>query len=564
MTAAVHGAADARAREAPDRSLILEAAAIWLALFVLNLLLLARVQNESDDSVWYLWFIQRGHATELFSPYHLVASWIGWAAYHGVRLAGYDGGPLVPVQVLNAMFGALGIAILWTLMRSLSRTLLVPIAAAGALAVSYGYWAYSLGPDIYPFATAALIAAFAAGYRATSDARPTAYLLFGLLAGAAVLGHNSNALFVLTVGGISLLIALRRHGLRQAFVLGLWYSAGVLFVIVPLYGAALATVKAHTPDAAYEWATAYAQSGEWGNITASSAPKALVGAGRAVIGGHFLFSLDSVREFADDASGGKSLREEVYLVRDFPAWLTYALVVPIVACGVALGLLAFNWLRRARALDEGPLTLAALALAWLLPVIVFAFWWEPVNLEFWMAAWVPLFILLALPLTVTSSASQRRHDAWVVGVLIASLFVVNLLGSIIPQLSEDNDYWRQRIAWYEDNATSDDLILANNHLETYYLRYFTPATVVQVDTAWLDAGQDSKAALAAVDERINDWDGRVLISDEVFHPASDEYSSCVQGQRPCIDFVETLRDAYLADSSVVGRDDLEQVWELAR
>ena len=564
MTAAVQATPDARVRDAPSRSLFLEGLAVWLGLTILNLLLLVRVQNESDDSIWYLWFIRRGHATELFSPYHLVASWIGWAAYNSARLVGFDGGPLVPVQVLNAIFGALGIAILWVLMRRLSTSRLPAIAAAGALALSYGYWAYSLGPDIYPFATASLIAAFAGAYYATTNARGLPYFVFGILAGVTVLGHNSNALFVVTVGGASLLLVCGDAGWRRAVLLGLTYSAGVLLVLVPLYGAALATVKANTPAEANDWLTAYAQSGEWGKVSPASIHKAIVGSGRAVIGGHFLFSLDTVREWAEDASGGKSLREEVYLVRDFPRWLAFVLVVPVVAIVAALVVLAGNWIRRWSDIEQGPRTLAWLCVAWLLPVAVFAFWWEPVNLEFWIAAWIPVAILLALPLTVPSGARGRRLDSWVVGGLLASLFAVNFVGSIVPQLSQENDYWRERIAWYEEHATENDLVLANNHLETYYLRYFTPATVVQIDVPWLNAGKDSQQAFAVVDAEVADWEGRVLISDEVFDPASDDYSSCVEGERPCTGFVEVLRDAYQADSTVIGEDALEKVWELRR
>ena len=543
--------------------MLFEGLAIWLALSVLNLILLVRVQNESDDSVWYLWYIERGHATELFNPYHLVASWIGWAGYNGVRLLGYDGGPLIPVQVINALFGALGIAALWLLIRFATKTRLPAVAAAGMLAVSYGYWAYSLGPDIYPFATAALIGALAGAYYATMNPRAGTYFVFGLLGAVAVLGHNSNALFVLTVGGASLLLIAREAGLRRAVELGLCYSAGVLLVVVPLYGAAIATVQASTPAEAYDWMTLYAQSGEWGNISASSVPKAIVGAGRALIGGHFLFSLDAVREWAEDTSGGKSLREEVYLVRDFPRAASYLLIVPIIAIAGALIVLGANWIARGRALEHGPRTLAVLCVGWLVPVVVFAFWWEPINLEFWMAAWVPLIILLALPLAASTGDRDRRIDVTVVGVLLASLFVVNFYGSILPQLSQENDYWRERIAWYEQNATEDDLILSNNHLESYYLRYFTDAEVFQVDGAWLDTNGDSARAMVLVNRAVDDWDGsRVLISDEVFFPAADEYSSCKQGQRPCIDLVALVREEYEPRSNVIAEDELEKVWQL--
>jgi hypothetical protein len=88
--------------------------------------------------------------------------------------------------------------------------------------------------------------------------------------------------------------------------------------------------------------------------------------------------------------------------------------------------------------------------------------------------------------------------------------------------------------------------------------------VIEIDVPWLDNGKDSDRAFVVVNDQIADWDGRVLISDEVFDPASDEYSSCVEGERPCIDFVDKLREEYQPDSTIIAEDALEKVWQLER
>jgi hypothetical protein len=288
----------------------------------------------------------------------------------------------------------------------------------------------------------------------------------------------------------------------------------------------------------------------------------VVGAGRAFIGGHFLFSLERFTDLADRATGGKALQEEIYLVRDFPRVATAALILllPVAVAGFAW--LASRWLWRPK-LDHRATTLAVLSATWLVPAVAFAFWWEPVNPEFWMAPWVPALILLALPLTALTAKRDRTIGAIAVGALLASLFVLNLGGSIVPQLSEENDYWRERVLWYEENATSDDLIITNGHIQTYYMRYFTRATVLDIGVPWLDADKDADVAMVEIGRTIDGWErGRVLISGEVFDPASDEYSNCEEGVRPCIDVVEEMVERYQPSAIEVDVRPLETVWQI--
>src|SRR3712207_1781086 len=87
--------------------------------------------------------------------------------------------------------------------------------------------------------------------------------------------------------------------------------------------------------------------------------------------------------------------------------------------------------------------LAALCFVWLVPYVVFFIWWEPLNIEFWIAPWVPLAILLALTFSAWERSVQHRYlPSAVVVVLVGSLFTVNILGSVWPQHDPGDDYWR--------------------------------------------------------------------------------------------------------------------------
>jgi hypothetical protein len=121
------------------RTHVREAVAIFVALAAVNLVLLVRVHNEAEDSIGYLENIRRGAASQIFNPYHLAHSWLGWIAFRIADVLGYDGGPLVPVQAMNALFGAAGVALLWLLMRTATEGRLAAVTATGIVAFSYGY-----------------------------------------------------------------------------------------------------------------------------------------------------------------------------------------------------------------------------------------------------------------------------------------------------------------------------------------------------------------------------------------------------------------------------------------
>src|SRR5215212_1795885 len=95
-----------------------EAVAVWMVLSALYLLTLAGNHTESEDALMYLSRIRSGDVSGIFDPYHLIYGWYAWTAYHAALALGYSGGPLLPAQVLDAFTGALGIALLWHLLRT--------------------------------------------------------------------------------------------------------------------------------------------------------------------------------------------------------------------------------------------------------------------------------------------------------------------------------------------------------------------------------------------------------------------------------------------------------------
>ena len=122
-----------------------EASVVWAVLSTLYLLTLAGNYTETEDGLGYLVAIRSGNPSDII-PVHLGFRWLGWSAYHIALISGYDGGPLLPLQVLNAFTGALGVALLWALLRMVTPGRVAAAAGCGTLALSYGYWCYRSCP----------------------------------------------------------------------------------------------------------------------------------------------------------------------------------------------------------------------------------------------------------------------------------------------------------------------------------------------------------------------------------------------------------------------------------
>jgi hypothetical protein len=322
---------------------------------------------------------------------------------------------------------------------------------------------------------------------------------------------------------------------------------------------AIAVSGLQTPEEVYDWLAHAAHSDRHGTWEASSVPKAMVGLGRALVGGHFAFSLDPVRDVVVGGFSGKSLREELFLVHDYPEWLVLLLFVLLAVLALALLQSVLRWLRRPT-LDGRAMLLATLCVAWLAPYAIFFTWWEPHNIEFWIAPWVPLATLFALVSSRREYGSHRRFPSNLV-VIIAVLLSVNLLGSVWPQHSPEDDYWRMRTSWYERNASAQDLVVTAGAQSSRYLRYFSSSRVIDIETVF-PKHNDTAGAFLALRRQIAGADAqRVLFSKEVFYPASDEFSRCTDAQL-CDEWAPAMRDEFLPRTRIVAEEQLETVREL--
>src|SRR5690606_21650091 len=155
-----------RLEDARSRAWV-EAVCVSGLVATLYALTLAGVHGETDDGLYAAVQVRNGDPDGLFVPSHIVYNWLSWAVFNAFAALGYDGGPLLPMQLLDAVLGALGIGLLWWLLR---RTLPFTAAAIACslVAFSYGYWFYSVSVEVYVLSAVLLISALGAAYRAAA------------------------------------------------------------------------------------------------------------------------------------------------------------------------------------------------------------------------------------------------------------------------------------------------------------------------------------------------------------------------------------------------------------
>ncbi|MBI4319143.1 MAG: glycosyltransferase family 39 protein [Chloroflexi bacterium] len=504
----------------------------WVAPALLGILLLpmyflslAGNHTEAEDALVYAADVRRADPVSLSHPNHILYGWLGYGFYRLIDVVRPGSDPLFALQILDALSGTVGVVILFCLL----RRLLGPYPAAAAslfLGLSYGYWWYSVESEVYVVSAATLIAAFGLAYRALSHPSTRSYFLLGAGHGLAVLAHVSNVLFAAVVLATLLLMRARvgpgislknfvAYALSIACVAGLPYAAAATLV------ARLSSVEELS-----EWLAYYIVVEKYGGLDLLTPVKASIGMARAMIGGHFVFAFPALGDVMTSV-GDFYLFEERFLARGFDSTMAIGLLfATLLFCGVIVRLIAVG-VRNWRMVSSMHSQLVVLLLAWLVPYAVFFAWYDPKNLEFWIAPMVPITILLSLPLATDASDRSSQSVPALVVAAVVLLGLINWFGSVRPQQSPDLDFWRQKGAWYESHARSGDLIVAGGgYVWASYLTYYTRARVFALDQHLRHAVGDRKGLFRQLD----------LLIQETFTGGGDVYFTVdAIGEDPEID-----------------------------
>lgn len=461
------------------------AAAIFTGL--LSLYLLTLTQVHTFDALSYVMSVERKPWTELFHPHHLAYGPFGSWMLALSRALGYDGGAALLMQLVNAAAGASGATLFYLTTRTATGRNDVALPAALLLGVAYAWWYYAVEIEVYTLAALFLIACLALMTHQTPWTTHRC-LALGIAQGGAVLFHQTNVLLCVPVA-LSALTDLRTtwntNGPRAA--LGRWtgYAAALALVVAsPYLYVMLVVSNFRTMEEMLAWLTEYARTGWWGGpLTGDTFTR--LGAGLS----------DTLAQ-----PGGY--------------WFSLAFG----------GIAAWVWSRydRSRTGGQGYARSARVALApliaWLTTYGAFFAWWEPDNIEFWIASLPPACLLFAMAI---AQARPWSAPIWTSLAIVGVLAWINY-DSISRRGDPETDLQRLIARELAMRSAPADLLIVPDGLQELYLPYYERReNFLSLNQALFDSGGSWDGACAAIRNRIavvQRAGAAVIIANEALHP----------------------------------------------
>ena len=462
------------------RLLLLLSFALWATIYLLTL-----SDVHTYDALSYILDVEQKPWRELFHPHHLAYGPLGALANHSAALLGWQAGAERPLQVMNALAGALGVALfaLLVVRQGDGRRLPAALLAALLLGSSYAYWYYAVEVEVYTIAALLLIVALGLMGAIARNPRPGLAAALGLVQGLTLLFHQTNlllslpALVALSVGWRSQEQPTLRSGLTMSVAYGLPLG---LIVAGAYLGIGLGLSGLRSWDAFYAWVAGYTTTGFWGGpIGLSRLP--LLGQG----------------------------------LTDTLAQPAGAIVGPIL-----LGLLLAGW----RQLRTAPRGMVAICLSWIFIYGLFFFWWEPDNVEFWIASLPPFYLLLITAVWPSSASHPNLRSNWM--PLLALVCGLWMFGGNLITITLRGDAQRdlQRLiaqALADVSEPGDLLVLSDGLPELYMPFYVDRPNVISLNQAAAVTASDWSAACALIQSRIDESLGAgytVIIAAEAIRP----------------------------------------------
>jgi hypothetical protein len=352
--------------------------------------------------------LENGRLGDLLNPNHMLYRPIGYVVRKALADLGITLGAVPILQVLSAIFGALGVGFAYLALESITTNRAVAVAISLLLAVSWSYW--TLSTDVYYFTLAAMLVAAALWMFVRSESNYS-YLACGILAGLAILACEAN---LCLPAGLAVAVAVRRSDLGWRRVIqriglvgiGTVLVAGVAFVAVGM----MVYEKRNVAEL-LRWSSSYsggntlAMWGAWspgrGLAAAGSAFKSIVGMELWM----FQFFLRHLRN------------------GELPRWVAPLGLMALVAVLVAV---FFRSAPNEKMENRTALGLLAIYGAYM-PFII---WWEPVEPRWFI---FPNIFLAALVAIGAARWAGSRSLSFVVPGVVVLLALFNFATSVWPR-----------------------------------------------------------------------------------------------------------------------------------
>lgn len=456
--------------------------------------------SEGEDSLAYIFQSTSGSLKGLLNPNHLLFNPLNYTAYQSVRY-------FFPEVSFSAV--ATGIVILCSLVNVILcyricvllkfSTISIILTLCGT-SFSYGYWIYSLLIDTYVLPVIFILLIIIQLIHISQEGcSPKRFYLLSVYTVLGVLSHQQEVLLLVVVPSTLLTMfytssissdardffgCLFRYLVASAILIGLTYT----LIPVVFFGAS-------SVDDIIHWSRGVANTTVKPEFGAVSIIKGVVGIGKSIWGGYFLFHFDAFKDFVASFFHDKLLEEEIFLAERM-SWNSviisaFFLIVSICTFFSILWLAMKNWKRK---LSSQEITLISFCMFFIVVYGAFDIWWEPYNIEFWIALIPVLYLLLSVCINLSEPTSA--HLICVI-VFSVSLFFTNLFGNMLPFTDLEKDFWYQKVKKVSKISEDDDLIIINvtqngpvkkpyHTLLKGYYQYYAKGEVIYLSEAQLE------------------------------------------------------------------------------
>jgi hypothetical protein len=439
---------------------------ILLLLAALGLLYLAYpARTYGFDPVIFASAALRGDSWIAFDPGHLGYGPIVVLAAKVGRMAHPPLSPIFLLQYLSMAAGVAGAYAFYRTLVGLGAGSGRAVVYAGILCCTYGYWHFALQAEPHIVSTVAMLFFLERFSRLVASPSRHAAAWAGVVLGLATLMHQQN---ILMVGPalVALPIA-ARGGRRLATVAGVFLAAYGAIAILPYLAVAVGALDLRTIPAIRQWIIGIGGWGIWGHWTRATFFASGVGLVRSFVEPNFLLRWGPARAFA--FAHGAWVPGRLPIAAAVPPALCAVLAL-LMASALVLGVIAVaRRVGNLGSLASRHASLTAFLLAWLLVHGVFAAWWAPRIVEFWIDFFPPLLVLLAIPLD--QGAERRGHGFGWAGAFFFALAAVNFFGNIRPEALPTVDPETNVAIALDATVNPGDAILIDSPLDGIASRY---------------------------------------------------------------------------------------------
>jgi hypothetical protein len=455
---------------------------VFAGAFIFFLVTLAENFSGPHDSITYLTGIVDGYP--LVNQHHLLYHYAAycWLQFWQLIFPGVK--DYYIIESFSSLWGSLSLVVLYSFFRY--RFYFTGVQAAFSIlpiAFSYGFWFYSVNIEVY--APPLFFILLALYYLTRPVLSNLDWFRVFLLHCLAIVFHQVNALFLPVVlwklweqrGQLSFI-----RGFIAYAIMGVALVGGAYFIVGWI------VEEQNSFSKWIQWMRGYSSGSVfWYPLSAKTPIDVSYGFAHAMLGGHYVFQIPTVKEIINSSLASHSLGDEIYIARNIDPGMAVSLTILTAVLGFVMIWLFVRMAGNFRSLRaRSGSVITPLILTFFIYSAFFTFW-MPEILEFWILQTVIVWLLLlgAIPAKQLSPGLTIPRIAAFLAIM---LFCINYFGSIRWMQSKENDFYYVKAKTVEKTASTNDLVLMQDGwIVKDFLAYFTKVKaqpVPQKDSSW--------------------------------------------------------------------------------